>query len=82
MSTASQELHAPQDDKGSVYIQLAYDPVEPVASASRLIDALLPNWNLTPGEVQYTRLTQGISNVVCTMDQIIGLWCSIAFYNS
>jgi hypothetical protein len=71
-----------QDDKGSVYIPLAYDPVEAVASASRLVDALLPNWNLTPGEVQYTRLTQGISNVVCTMDQIIELWCPIAFYKS
>ena len=82
MSMASQELDAPQDDKSPAYIPLAYDAADAVASASLLIDALLPKWNLTPGEVKCNQLTQGISNVVCTMDHVIELWCPIAFHKS
>ena len=47
------------------FIPLSYINDDAYASARRLILNLLPEWGVDPGEVEFTRFTEGITNTVC-----------------
>ncbi|KAH0542513.1 hypothetical protein FGG08_003109 [Glutinoglossum americanum] len=46
------------------YLPLSYAPLEPSASALRLILAIFPSWEDPDGEVEITRLTEGTTNTL------------------
>ena len=45
-------------------INLTYDPANSEASARRVIFALNPEWESTPGAVEFVRFKEGITNTV------------------
>jgi ethanolamine kinase len=45
-------------------IPLSYDNAEWERSALRLVYSLFPEWESEPGEIKFTRFTDGITNTV------------------
>jgi hypothetical protein len=52
------------DVSGLKYLPLSYDPINSDVSARELIYALYPEWETSPGDVEFVRFKEGITNNV------------------
>lgn len=50
------------NDTTCQYIPLCYDPANSDTSARALIFTLYPEWETSPGEVEFVRFKEGITN--------------------
>ena len=61
MSTSEPRADSPLDIR---YIPLVYDPKKSNETATRLIEALLPEWQRSEGPIEFVHFTDGITNTV------------------
>jgi hypothetical protein len=54
------------------YLPLSYDPTSSDASAKALIFALYPEWETSPGKIEFIRFKEGITNNVCEECSVCG----------
>ena len=68
-STSMSFSHDGNDDElGLKYLCLSYDPTNSEASARELLFALYPEWETSPGSVEFVRFKEGITNNVRMKD--------------